>query len=172
MTEAIWSLFGVVLGFVLAEGAQWFKLHRLRDQLRKSLLSELQSITRMVPSKVDVLNQAESHFKAERVMPTQSTRFPRDVYSRIIIETPEILKEWERDCLHIIHERLRVVDNSMDSMEERFVSINSSYSHEQAIAAVGCSIDDLREALSQTSRLAQSVISGECVDVYALGNQS
>ncbi|WP_346837980.1 hypothetical protein [Microbulbifer sp. SAOS-129_SWC] len=172
MMEAIWSLLGVVLGFVLAEGAQWLKRHRLRIRLRKSLVAELQSIIRMVPSKVDVLNQAESHFKAERVMPTQSTRFPRDIYSRIIIETPEILKEWERDCLHIIHERLRVVDNSMDSMEERFISITSSYSREQAISAAVGSIDDLRGALSKTSELAQSVIFGERVDVYALGNEN
>nr|WP_320135171.1 hypothetical protein [uncultured Amphritea sp.] len=90
MAEAIWSLLGVVLGFALAEGAQWLKRYKLRIRLRKSLVSELQSITRMVPSKVDILNQAENYFKAERVMPTQSPRFPRDVYARIIIETPEI----------------------------------------------------------------------------------
>lgn len=172
MTEAIWSLFGVVLGFVLAESAQWLKLHRLRNRLRKSLLAELQSITRMVPSKVDVLNQAESHFKAGRVMPTQSTRFPREIYSRIIIETPEVLKNWERDCLHIIYERLRVVDISMESMEERFISINSSYSREQAVSAAVGSINGLKETLSQTCVLVQAVISGEHVDVYALGNQS
>ncbi|PKG54945.1 MULTISPECIES: hypothetical protein [Halomonadaceae] len=172
MTEAIWSLLGVVLGFVLAESAQWLKRLKLRFRLRKSLVAELQSITRMVPSKLDVLSQAESHFKAERVMPTQSTHFPREIYSRVIIEAPEILKDWERDCLHIIHERLRVVDASMDSMEERFLSINSSYSGEQAISAAVGSINDLKEALSQTSELAQSVISGARIDVYALGNQS
>ncbi|MCD1597740.1 hypothetical protein [Rheinheimera aquimaris] len=172
MTEAIWSLLGVVLGFALAEGAQWLKRRRLRVRLRKSLVAELQSIMRMVPSKVDVLRQAESHFKAERVMPTQSTNFPREIYSRIITEAPEILKDWERDCLHIIHERLRVVDASMDSMEERFLSINSSYSSEQAISAAVCSINDLKEALSQTSELAKFVISGERLDVYEFGNQS
>lgn len=172
MIEALLSLLGVVLGFILAEGTQWLKRHKLRIRFRKSLVAELESITRMVPSKVDVLYQAESHFKTERVMPTQSTRFPRDIYSRIIIEAPEILKDWERDCLHIIHERLRVIDNSMDSMEERFISISSSYSREQAISAAVGSIDDLRGALSQTSELAQSVISGECVDVYALGSRS
>jgi len=170
--EAFWSLLGVVLGFVLAEMSLCLKQCRLRKRLRNSLVAELKSIIRMVPSKVDILNQAESHFKAERVMPTQSTRFPRDVYSRVIIEAPEILKDWERDSLHIIHERLRVVDSSMDSMEERFISINSSYSREQAISAVIGSIDDLREALSHTSELAHSVISGKCVDVYALGSQS
>jgi len=60
----------------------------------------------------------------------------------------------------------------MDSMEERFLSINSSYSGEQAISAAVGSINDLKEALSQTSELAQSVISGARIDVYALGNQS
>jgi hypothetical protein len=172
MTEAIWSLLGVVLGFALAEGAQWLKCHRLRNRLRKSLVAELQSITRMVPSKVDVLNQAESHFKAARVMSTQATRFPSDIYSRVIDEAPEILENWERDCLHIIYESLRVVDESMDSMEERFISINSSYSSEQAISASVGSIGDLKEALSRTSELTKSVISGERVDVYALGNES
>jgi len=172
MTEAIWSLLGVVLGFALAEGAQLLKRLRLRGRLRKSLVAELQSITRMVPSKVDVLSQAECYFKAERVMPTQSTHFPREIYSRTVIEAPEILQDWERDCLHIIYERLRVIDVSMDLMEGRFISINSSYSSEQAISAAVGSINDLKEALSQTSALAQSFISGERVDVYALGNQS
>lgn len=172
MTEAIWSLLGVVLGFALAESAQWLKRLRLKSRLRKSLIAELQSITRMVPSKVDVLSQAESHFKAGRVMPAQSTHFPREIYSRTIIEAPEILKDWERDCLHIIHERLRVVDAAMDSMEERFISINASYSSGQAMLAAVGSINDLKESLSQTSALAQSVVSGARVDVYALGNQS
>jgi len=172
MTEAIWSLLGVVLGFALAEGTQWLKRHRLRKRLREALVAELQSINRMVPSKVDVLNQAESYFKEARVMPTQVTHFPRDIYSRVIVEAPEILENWERDCLHIIYERLRVIDVSMDSMKERFISMSSSYSSEQAISdAVGC-IGDLKEALSQTSGLAQSVITGKCFDVYAFGNES
>ena len=172
MTEAIWSLLGVVLGFALAEGAQWLKRYRLRKRLRESLVAELQSITRMVPSKVDVLSQAKRHFKVSRVMPAQATRFPRDIYLRVIVEAPEILEKWERDCLHIIYERLRVVDDAMDSMEERFISMNSACSSEQAISAAVGSIDDLKYALSQTSELAQSVISGKRVDVYALGNES
>lgn len=170
--EAFWSLLGVVLGFVLAETAQWLRQHRLRKRLRNSLVAELESIVRMVPRKVDILSQAEIHFKAGRVMPTQSTHFPRDVYLQAIIEAPEILKGWERDNLHVIHETLRVVDNSMDFLEERFISIDSSYTRDQAISAAIASIDDLRVALSQISELAHSVISGECVDVYALGNQS
>lgn len=172
MTEAIWSLLGVVLGFALAEGAQWLRRYSLRIRLRESLVAELQSITRMVPSKVDILNQAERHFKAARVMPTQATRFSRDIYLRVIAEAPEILENWERDCLHIIYERLRVVDDAMDSMEEKFISMNSAYSSEQAISAAVGFIDDLKDALSQTSGLAQSVISGERVDVYAPGNES
>jgi hypothetical protein len=55
MAEALWSLIGVFVGFLLSEGTQWLKKRSERQELRTALNAELQSIVRMVPSKLDIL---------------------------------------------------------------------------------------------------------------------
>lgn len=172
MTEAVFSLVGVFLGFILSEGKRWLDARSLKKTLRAALLQELGSIVRMTPSKLDILEQAENAFGMARVMPTKSTRFPRETYGRVLINAPEILTTQERDCLHIIYERLRVIDDSMDTMEERFNSITATHSIGQALPALVNSIHDMKEALYQTVELAKSVIEGNAVDVYQVTAES
>lgn len=172
MLEAILSLIGVVLGFLLSEGKRWYDEKSVKKNLRIALTEELGSIIRMTPSKLDILNQAEEAFGAARVMPTKSTRFPREIYIRVLVKAPEILTTKERDCLHIIYERLRVIDDSMDAMEERFNSITSAHSIGQALSALVGSIRDMKEALFQTIELAKSVTEGNAIDVYQVTTES
>lgn len=172
MLEAVLSLAGVVLGFLLSEGKRSYDAKSVKKSLRVALIEELGSIVRMIPSKLDILNQAEENFCAGRVMPTKSTRFPRGIYIMALVNAPETLTKNERDCLHIIYERLRVIDESMDEMEDRFNSITATHSITQALPALVVSIRDMKEALNKTMELATSVIEGNAIDVYQMTTES
>lgn len=124
----------------------------------------------MIPSKIDILAQAEQHFDAARFMPTTSTHFPNYVYARIVKTVPDLLNPTEYDCLHMLHERLRIIDASMDGLEERFNNITATHSIGQASVAVSGAVRDMSEALKQSRALAESLLEGKPTDVYQLGS--
>lgn len=134
------------------------------------MAAELHSIVRMIPSKLDILNQAEQHFASARLMPTASTHFPNQVYCRIVASAADLLTPEARDCLHVLHERLRIIDESMDRLEERYNSITSTHSVGQAVGAVSGAIRDLSEGLDLARSLAQSVLDKKPINVYQLTN--
>jgi hypothetical protein len=168
MNEALWSLLGVFVGFLLAEGTQWVKSKISNRELRKGLIAELQSIIRMIPSRIDILQQAECHLKNSNLMPTASTHFPNNIYRNIINNNPDVITPNERDCLHILYERLRIIDASMDNLESRLTTITSTYSEAQGIEASLAAVRDLKEALTSSTPLAQSVIDKNPIDVYPI----
>jgi predicted MPP superfamily phosphohydrolase len=166
MHEALWSLLGVLVGFILSEGTQLVKSKFSEKELREGLLAELQAITRMIPSRHDILLQAEHHLNNSHSMPTTSTHFPSSIYKKIIASNPNIISPKERDCLHVLYERLRIIDEAMDNFESRLTTISSAHSPSQAIKASLASVHDLQEALNVSSTLAKSVIDKSPINVY------
>jgi hypothetical protein len=67
-----------------------------------------------------------------------------------------------------LYERLRIIGESMDSLQNRFNSITASHSIEQAVRAATGAIADLAEALKTCRILAQSVLDGKPINVYQL----
>ena len=168
MSEALWSLIGVVVGFLLSEGTQWLKRRAERRELHTALFAELRSIVRMAPSKLDILSQAGNSFSAARLMPTESTHFPAQAYSRLISVAPDVLTPEASDCLHVLYESLRIVDETMDGLERRFNEIAEIHSVGQAVGAATGRIRDLESAIDTCQTLAQSVLDGTPINVYEL----
>lgn len=168
MKEAFLSLLGVVVGFGLSVGWQFLEAWKLRRCLRRSLMAELKSIRRMVPSNLDIISQAQEKFSAGQLLPTKSTHFPNQVYTEVIKIASDILSQQERDCLHITYETLRVVDESMDAMEERFNAITSTHSSVHASTATAAMLGDLSVALSTANSLVKSVEDGKPINVYQI----
>jgi hypothetical protein len=166
MSEGLWSLVGVVVGFGLAELTQWLKTLRNDQALRGGLKAELETIVRMIPHKVSIIVQAEGALQSARVMNTTSTHFPRQVYDRIIESAPHLLSAAERDCLHVLYERLRINDTVMDSLEERFNSMTTAHSIGAAVQATAGALGDLKTALTATADIASSFVNGRAIDVF------
>lgn len=168
MSEGLWSLLGVVVGFGLAELTQWLKSLRGNRVLRAALNAELDAIIRMIPHKVDIIGQAERALQSSqiRILNTTSTHFPRQIYDRIIETAPELLTPSERDALHVLHERLRVTDTLMDGMEDRFNSMTTAQSIRVAVQAAIGTLHDLKSGLEQSGEIASSIVGGKPLDVY------
>lgn len=166
MEEALWSLLGIIVGFSLSELSVCIKSFRKEKLARKALLMEIDLMLRMIPDKYEVLEQALSCYSDGKVLQTKSVKFPRNVYEKVIKELPEVLKDSERGCFHVLYETTRVIDESMDVMEDRFSTISSNHSVEQAQEATIAQIEDLLNALRVTSDWALSVKIGKPINVY------
>lgn len=169
MSGGLWSILGVVIGFGLAELTQWFKVRRIEQSLRAGLVAELKAIVRMIPHKVHVISQAEAVLDSSRIMNTSSTHFPDHVYHRILETAPSLLSGTERDCLHILYERLRITDQMMDGLEGRFHHISETHTIEMAVRGTAGALDDVKAGLTHSGDLANSAIKGNPIDVYATG---
>lgn len=163
----LWSLAGVALGFLLAEGSTWARSRFRRKTLKAAAFAELQVIESMIADKRNILQQAVASLLAGNFMPTQAPRFPHFAYETLIIEAPSALTTAERYALHLIHERLTVVDNAMNSSEERFHAFTASRSELHAADAVRSGLVDLEESLLKTAAMVNAFRNGSSEKIFA-----
>lgn len=166
MHEALWSLLGVFVGFALTEVTAWFKARKTAHSLRRALDGELASIARMIPLKEKTLQKAISQLAAGQFLNTASTYFPRGVYDQLLLEAYDTISNNERDCLHILFEHLRVLDQQMNDLERRFLSIKDSNSTNTAVQMAGGTLQDLVANLSTCQRLISSIQQKNPFTVY------
>jgi hypothetical protein len=82
--------------------------------------AELISVLAQLPQKRDILQQAIGHMQKEKFMPTLSVRMVATGYYLVLEKLYPHLSPIERNCLHVIFERLRVADEQLDDLENAF----------------------------------------------------
>ncbi|MAK44942.1 MAG: hypothetical protein CMN80_12445 [Spongiibacter sp.] len=164
--NGLFTLAGVAVGFSLSEGASWLKSNRKNRYLKSALNSELIAIKRMIPHRQDILSKAAHAFSDGRVLDPASTHFPRSAYESILDNAPELLSVEEQDCLHVSYERLRVIDEQMDTAVAYFNTVRSAHSSLHAADALALKMSDMEEALITTIPLIDSLIQNDPIDVY------
>lgn len=170
MSDAIVTLIGVVAGFLLSEGKQYFSKRRYESELKAALREEISSIRRLIPSKIDLLNQAKKAYSQFGVLRTTSTRSPRTIYDTVLLSGASWLSATQRDFLHVLYERIRVIDESMDGLEADFHAVTGTHDVGTAINMTTSNIDSLLEALNTCRVLIDEYMGGHVPDVYKLGN--
>jgi hypothetical protein len=158
---------GVAVGFFLGEGSRYLR-YRVEIWRNKRLVrTELKSVLAQLPQKRDILNQAISHMTQQRFLPMLSVSTVTIGYYSVQESLYPHLKPIERNCLHIIFERLRVADEQMDGMEETFLR---TVKEEVQVDPWGTFIGRCEELLTSydvVAELAQSYLAGKPVDVFA-----
>ncbi|WP_319521644.1 hypothetical protein [uncultured Desulfosarcina sp.] len=112
MLEGLWTIICVFIGYGLNEITQWGKEKRLNNTLRNSLMEELKTIVRLITSRRGVIKQALKALEDTNIMNTSCTHFPDHIYRRILEVAPNLLSNAEKDCLHLLYERLRIADQT------------------------------------------------------------
>ena len=161
-----WGLIGVLLGFFLGEG---YRLMLERYNIRKMkevLQSELRSIKAQIKSKEDILLQAIQKFQTRHVLPTISVRTVRTGYDAYLGSLYLTYSERERNCLHVIYERLRISDEIMDSFDKDFQESLKSGLVEQPWDVAVSQLEELLRAYDVIDRLIQSFLDGTPEDVF------
>lgn len=117
--KEVWTLIGVALGFLLAEGSRWFREFNRRKRVKGALRDELDTNLHLIEQKKDTLRQMIQALEQRKILPGESVHSASIVYTAQISLLSEFLKPLERDSLHVVYERLRVADKMMDEFEYR-----------------------------------------------------
>lgn len=161
------ALAGVAVGFLLGEGSRYMR-YRI-DIWRSKILvkAELRSVIAQLPQKCDILNQAIEHMKNQRFMPTVSVRTVTLGYYAVQESLYPHLKPIERNCLHVIFERLRIADEQMDEFESSFMrAIKDKIPTDPWGTFIG-RCEELLASYAVVEHLAQSYLAGKPEDVFA-----
>lgn len=170
MSTSSWiGLAGVGVGFLLGEGSRYAR-YRLDIRRNKQLVrAELKSLLSQIPQKRDILNQAAAHLRSGRFMPTMSVHSITTGYYSVLESLYPHLPLIERNCLHVIFERIRVVDDLMDNLEDLFTKAMKDQIFD-APTIYSERIDELLESLNVVENLSISYLARSPIDVFSVGN--
>lgn len=163
-TQAI----GILLGFTLSAGKDYVNaLSKARKQ-KRALLNELKSLKQQVTDKLDILDQMQEALKNSSLLSGISVRFSCRVYQSVIGDVLHVLTDKERNCLHVIYEYARVVDESMESFESAVKQeIAAAIVDEPKDALLG-RLKDLKRTLGVMVELLDGYLAGNPADVFHL----
>ena len=163
------GLTGVVVGFLLGEGARYARYRWEIWRNRRIIRTELQTILAQLPQKQDILRQAIGHFKQQRFMPTLSVRTVTTGYRAVLSDIYPHLTLAQRNCLHVIYERLRIADEQMDGLEDSFTrAMREKIISDPWVTYVG-RLEELLESYSVVDSLARAYIANQPIDVFGNG---
>ena len=160
-----------MLGFLLGEGTRYARYRWEIWRNKRIVRTELQTILSQLPQKRDIIRQAIAHMKQQRFMPTLSVRSVTTGYRSVLDDLYPHLSLIERNCLHVIYERLRVADEQMDGLEESFTkAVKDKIIADPWSAYVG-RLEELLESFTVIEDLARNYIVNKPVDVFAQGKR-
>lgn len=103
----------------------------------------------------------------QRFMPTLSVRTVTVGYYSVQESVYPHLKPVERNCLHVIFERLRVADEQMDGMEQTFMRAVKDKVTEDPWDVFVVRCRELLESYDVAAQLATSYLERKPVHVFA-----
>ena len=165
------ALAGVVLGFLLGEGTHYARYRWEIWRNKRIVRTELQTILSQLPQKRDIIRQAIAHMKQQRFMPTLSVRSVTTGYRSVLDDLYPHLSLIERNCLHVIYERLRVADEQMDGLEESFTKAVKDKIIDDPWSAYVGRLEELLESFTVIEHLARNYVANKPVDVFAQGER-
>ena len=162
------ALIGVALGFLLGEGSRYARYRWEISRNKKIVRAELETVLSQIPQKRDILQQAIAHLKQKRFMPTLSVRSVTTGYYSVLEALYPHLKLVERNCLHVVFERLRVADEQMDGFEESFIRALKDKVIEDPWLTYAGRLEELLESYAVIEQLARSCLAKNPIDVFAI----
>lgn len=160
------ALIGVIIGFLLGEGSRylryWIQVRRNKMLIR----TELQSILKQLPQKSEILILAIEAMEKQQVLATNSVRAITIGYYAVREGVYLHLESTERNCLHVIYERLRIADEQMEELENFMIQSVKNGIPPNPSGAYIDRCEDLLRSYEVVSDLVGSYLSGRRVNVF------
>lgn len=99
-------------------------------------------------------------------MPTQSVRMVATGYYSVLEDLYPHLKSIERNCLHVVFERLRVADELLDELEESFVRTLKDKVVPDPWAMFVGRLEEILQSYGVVEQLAISYLAKKPIDVF------
>jgi hypothetical protein len=135
---------------------------------RRIVRTELESIRAQLPQKRDILNQAIRHLNEQNFMPTRAVRLLATGYYSVLEDLYPHLKPLERNCLHVIFERVRVAEDLLDHFEESFVRTVKDKVVADPWSTFRGQLEETLESYDVVEQLARSYLARKPKDVFAV----
>lgn len=168
--DHIWNISGVLVG--VAAGWSITQLtglltdrKRIRD-LKSMLKAELESVACQLAPKRDIIRQILAGLERGGLLPGTSVHSLRVTYDNFGAELFPHLTVKERNCLHVIYEQLRIVDDVLDSFFADFASEDKRGVLEDPMAAFKSLLADLDMTCEKLKELIKSYLDGNPLDVF------
>ena len=162
----VWSLLGVVLGFTLGEGCRIIREKCRTRRLKHTIESELRTILAQIKDKKDILSQAVAALNNRAVLPMAAVRMITHGYYLHVEEIYKSYSDIERNCLHVIYERVRVADQHMESFQDDFMRAKKDGLLKDPWQAYVGHLEDIIDSYERVEQYIKGFIAGEPEDVF------
>ena len=164
--DAFWTVVGVVLGFSLGEGVRLLREWRRKKRLLTALRCELQSIKAQLPQKTKILEEMKAALSRGKILPGESVRMIDIGYRQYVGELHPYLTLQQRNCLHVIYERLRVADRRMESFVGDFRAAIQEGVLDDPFRDYSYNLDDLIDSCGTVGKFIDSYLCGDPIDPF------
>ena len=161
-----WSLIGVALGFSLGEGSRCVRKRLHIRKLKGAVRTELKAILAQIDDKEDILGQAIKALEKMGILPMAAVRFITTGYGSYIEDLYEHYSDIDRNCLHVIYERLRLADSLTESFFEDFQRAIKDKVLDDPWKAYIAHLGELAESYKVVRNLISSFLAGNAEDVF------
>ena len=164
--EWISGIIGVFVGYGLGEFSRWRRgLSRVKS-LKVLIADELIAIKQQIPQKRDILEKMIVAIADKQILGGSSVSFLNVGYRTYFFEINEHLTPKQRNCIHVIHERLNNLDRVLFSFEDEFRFALKDSAVNDPYYAFTARLKDCLDSLIVVNKLIESYLSGEPVDVF------
>lgn len=161
-----WSVVGIIIGFMLGEGSRWIRYKLRVRKLKQMIKDELKSILAQIPQKREIVNLIIQRLKQGRFLSGLSVRAINIGYKQHIAELYEHLSFHQRNCLHVIHERLDIADKVLFSFEHDFASALKEKIIARPFDAYRGHFEEILESYKVATKLIKGYLAGNPEDVF------
>ncbi|RUS44986.1 hypothetical protein [Cohnella sp. AR92] len=166
--EPLIGLVGVILGFSLGEISRIIRESRRKRKLKSVLFSELQSLISLIKQKSDHIQLIIDSLSKKVITPGQTVGILEIGYKNNITDLYNHLTVKERNCLHIIYERLRITNNEINQFESSIKSDIKEKAFEDPYRIYRVRFEKLKESNELVLKLIDSMLSKNPIDVMEI----
>lgn len=165
--QPAWTLAAVIVGFMLGEGSRYLREKVRIWRLKRTIRNELESIRRQIPQKRAIVSQIITDLGKKVLLPGLSVPIISVGYIQLIKEVYEHLCPAQRNCLHVIYERLRVADEVLSRFMDDFIAAMKEGVLADPWKAYSDQLGDINASYNIVGDLIDSYLSGSPIDVFA-----
>ncbi|MBA7638294.1 hypothetical protein ES703_45947 [subsurface metagenome] len=157
---------GIILGFLLGEGSRYLR-YRLRiRKLKRVVKEELMSILAQIPWKKTIIGEIIDNLDEEKVLSGLSVGIMNTGYKQHIAELYEHLSILQRNCLHVIHERLNIADKTLSSFEHDIASAVREKIIDKPFELYKSRLQEILQSYNVIEDLIKKYLAGKPIDVF------
>ena len=169
MTELLIAIVCLILGHFLTIFWQKLEKKKDREEKLKQINAELESNYHEIHQKKDHLKKIIANLNKNKILPGTSVEFVDVYYTNYHKELIPHISTLEKNSLHVIYNRLKIVDKKMDSFEEdilKFLSLKTYENYEKIFSMFINRMNDLLFILESNEKLIKEHLAKKPRDVF------